>query len=248
MNRSFVLIGLIVVLALNAFTQNGSEPKKAVPEKPASVAGAVTPLEVAMATLAGHGGDKLKKIRSLVMKGSADLTFQGQAVPGAFSTAISGDKYYFEIVTPIQQLKQTFDGRETYSSIPGFSLPPVTSLGFPLLPKVGDPGYVVAALPEGGKKRRGFRITTPEGFYTDFIVDEKTSLIKSYESKWIDGGNRAITTSVEIDEFQTVEGIVVPRKYSQRFDLGPITAYANFKTKEVLVNSTIEDSAFAIPK
>ena len=247
MKRFLVLIGLIAVLSLNAFTQDGSEPKKAIPDKPASVVGAVTPLDLAMATLAGHGGDKLKKMRSLVMKGSADLTFQGQAVLGAFSTAISGDKYYFEIVTAIQQLKQTFDGRETYSSITGFSLPPVTSLGFPLLPRVGDAGYAVSALAGAKKGKKGFRITSPEGFYTDFYVNEKTGQIKGYDSSFESAG-RVVTTSVEIDGYQTVEGIVVPTKYSQRFDLGPITAYANFRTKEVLINSTIEDSAFSIPK
>ena len=91
-------------------------------------------------------------------------------------------------------------------------------------------------------------MTTPEGFYTDFFVNEKTGLLKSYESKWMDDQNRAITTSVEIDEFQTVDGLVVPKKYAQRFDLGPITAYANFNAKTVLINSPIEDTAFSISK
>jgi hypothetical protein len=246
MKNSIGFVLIFTVLAINSFGQNGSTPKQAVPDKTAAAA-ALTPLDMAKATLAAHGGDKLKKMRSLVLKGSATLSFNGQDIPGAFSTAVSGEKYYFEIVTAIQQLKQTFDGVQTSSSIPGISLPPVTSLGFPLLPKVGEAGYIIAALPEGGKKRKGFRITTPEGFYTDFIIDEKTSQIKSYESKWMNE-NRAVTTSVEIDEFQTVDGLIVPKKYSQRFDLGPITAYANFNAKTVLVNSAIEDAAFAISK
>ena len=96
-----------------------------------------------------------------------------------------------QIVSAVQQLKQVYDGKNTYSSIQGFSLPPVTSLGFPLLPRVGDKGYAISAL-DGKKKQRGFRITTPEGFYTDFIVDEKTNQIKGYESAY-DVGGRIVT-------------------------------------------------------
>lgn len=237
---------LLAALAAGALAQTGPAPQTPAPGKTATIPS--DPADLAKATLAAHGGDKLKKLRSFLLKGAADLTFNGQAVPGAFSTAISGDKYYFEITTAIQSLKQTFDGSQTVSSIPGISLPPVTSLGFPLLPKIGDKGYVVSALPESSKKKKGFRLTTPEGFYTDYFINEKNGQIKSYESKWMDESNRAVTTSVEIDEFQTVDGLVVPKKYSQRFDLGPITAYANFNAKTILINSTIEDSAFSVSK
>jgi len=205
------------------------------------------PLTIAKVAVKVHGGEKLSKMRSLLLKGSVDVSAMGQAMPGVFSTAVSGDKYYFEINSPMQNLKQVFDGKETFSSLPGFSLPPVTSLGFPLLPKVGEAGYIISALADGKKKRRGFRVTTPEGFYTDFYVDEKTGQLKGYDSAFEVSG-RVVTTSVEIDEFETIDGLVVPKKYSQRFDLGQITAYANFKTKTIKVNSPIEDSAFSIPK
>jgi|CXWL01.1.fsa_nt_gi hypothetical protein len=246
MKSSIVLFVILLVFSATAFSQNGSGPKQPAPEKPAG-ASATASMDVARATLAAHGGDKLRKLNSLVVKGSVDLNTMGQAMPGAFSTAFSGEKYFFDINSAMQQLKQVYDGRETFSSIAGFSLPPVTSVGFPILSKVGDTSYVVAALPETAKKRKGFRITAPDGFYTDFYVDEKTSQIKGYDSAFEIGG-RVVTTSVDVDEFLTVDGIVVPKKYSQRFDLGPITAYANFKAKEILVNSKIEDSAFAIPK
>ena len=241
---SFVLVTLLFTIA--AAAQPGTMTKGGSADKNTAVVKGDSPLDTAMATLAAHGGDKLKKMRSLVMNGSVDLNIFNQPMPGAFSTAISGEKYYFEI-NSAQSIKQVYDGSQTYSSIPGFSLPPVTSLGFPLLPRVGEKGYVVSALTDLKKKRKGFRITTPEGFYTDFVVDEKTGVIKSYESSY-DVGGRIITTSVEIDECKTVEGVVVPSKYSQRFDLPQMTAYANFKTKDILINSTVEDSAFAIPK
>ena len=246
MSKFFLSTLAIFIVSISVFSQKDNGVNKPVTATAAAVDTAA--MDIAKATLAAHGGEKLKQLKSLVMKGSADLTFMGQALPGAFSTAVSGDKYYFELTSAVQSLKQVYDGRETYSSIEGFALPPVTSLGFPVLQRIGDSGYKVSELGELlRKKKRGFRITTPEGYYTDFFVDEKTSQIKGYESSYEVSG-RAVTTSVEVDEFQTVEGLVVPKKYSQRFDLGQITAYANFKTKDILVNSTMADDAFAIPK
>jgi len=232
--------GLVLLLAVAGLSQTTTAPK---------AAGAETALmDMAKATVAAHGGEKLKQMKTLVMKGSVDLNVSGQTVPAAFSIVFSGEKYYFEVTAPFQQLKQVFDGRVTYSSLQGFSLPPMTSLGFPLLPKVGEAGYSVSAIGDKEKKKRGFRVTTPEGFYTDFYTNEKTNQIKGYDSSFETGGGQVVTTSVEIDEFQTVDGLLVPKKYSQRFDLGPITAYINFKAKEILVNSAISDSVFALPK
>jgi hypothetical protein len=134
-----------------------------------------------------------------------------------------------------------YDGQRTQSA--GFELPPMTSLGFPLLPRIGESGFVVSAVGDAKKKKHGFRVTTPDGFYTDFYTDEKTNQIKSYESSY-DMGGRIATTSVQIDAVQTVEGVVVPTKYSQRFDLGQASAYADFKCKEVLVNTAVPDSYF----
>ena len=244
MKRITAVIALAFLLSFSAGAQTGPEAKQPVADKPAA---ANAPLDLAKAALAAHGGDKLKKIRSLVMKGSVDMSVMGQSMPGAFSTAFSGEKYYFEINSVAQQLKQVYDGRETFSSIQGFSLPPVTTVGFPILARVGDSGFTVSALPETAKKKKGFRITAPDGFYTDFFVDEKTGMVKGYESAFEVGG-RVITTSADIDETQTVEGVIIPKKYSQRFDLGQLVAYANFKAKEILVNSAIEDSAFTLPK
>lgn len=241
--KKYLVLFALAISVTPALAQSG--PVKPV-EKTAALPAASTPADLARAALVAHGGDKLKKLKSFMVKGTVDVSFQGQSLPGGFVTAFNGDKYYFEISTPVQQLKQVYDGKQTESSIQGFTLPPVTSLGFPLLPKLGDAGYTVAALPDA--KRKGFRMTTPEGFYTDFIVNDKTGQIKSYESKWMDDGNRTITTSVEIDEFLTVDGLLVPKKYSQRFDLGPLTAYANFKAKDIKINNPIEDSVFAIGK
>lgn len=241
------IVALIVVSAFATYSQPadaGSKSAKAAAPAPASRA----PMDIAKATLAAHGGEKLKQMKTLVQKGTVDLTVTGQTLPAAFSSVMSGQKYSFEVVSPMQQLKQVYDGNATYSSLQGFSLPPMTSLGFPLLPRIGDAGYVISELGEKNKKRLGFRVTTPEGFYTDFYINEKTGQIKGYDSSFETGGGQLVTTSAEIDEFQTVDGIIVPKKYSQRFNLGTIEAYINFKTKEILVNSPIADSVFTMPK
>ena len=207
------------------------------------------PESAAKAAFQAHGGEKLKTLKTLVVRGSVDVTSSAfnQAIAGGFSTVISGKKYILDIQTPFQSLKQVFDGENTVSSIPGITLPPVTSLGFPMLPRLGDTGFVVSALPEGKKKQKGFRLTAPDGFYTDFFVDEKTNLIKGYESAY-EIGSRKFTTAIEIDKNRVVDGLTIPEKYAQRFDLGGMTAYSSFKAKEILVNSAIDDAVFAAGK
>jgi hypothetical protein len=246
MKKYFCSVTLVAFAAINSFSQDAKLSNMPVVGKPAVVIVDNTPNELAKASLAAHGGDKLKKMKSLVVRGTVDITGAfSQIIPATFALVIAGDRYVFELNNPIQPLKQIFDGKNTYST--GYELPPVTSLGFPLLQKIGETGYVIAALPEAKRKKKGFRVTTPDGFYSDFFVDEKTGQIKGFESSYdVDG--RIVTTSVEIDEFQTVEGVIVPKRYSQRFDLGQMTAYANFKTKDILVNSPIADDVFSIPK
>jgi hypothetical protein len=90
-------------------------------------------------------------------------------------------------------------------------------------------------------------MTAPDGFYTDFYVDEKTKLVKGYESLYEFGG-RSATTSVEIDKYRTVEGVIVPERYAQRFDLGQLTIYGDFKSKDILVNSVVADDVFTLGK
>ncbi|MEP6945704.1 MAG: hypothetical protein ABJA02_07285 [Acidobacteriota bacterium] len=249
MKRSAVTVFLMLLSVCAAFGQ-GPKTIKA-PETPKSEATAAdrSAIERAQATQMAHGGDKLKNLRSLVMRGSVDITTSAmnQAIPSTFVTVIAGDKYNYEINNPFQPLKQVYDGTQTFSSLRGFSLPPITSLGFPLLTKIGVAGYVITSLSDAKKKRSGFRITTPEGYYTDFLTDEKTSQVKGYESSY-DYDGRTITTSVVVDKCLLVDGVLVPERYSQRFDLGQLTAYADFKSKVILVNSTIDNDVFAMPK
>ena len=243
MKRSLEILVVLAAFATMAFSQKAASPPVAA--KPAATA-ASTPLDVAKAAIVAHGGEKFQHMKSLLVMGTVDITGAfSQVIPATFRFITSGDRYMLELNNPISPLKQVFDGKQKYSS--GYELPPMTSLGFPLLPRAGDTGYTVTALPDAKKKKKGFRITTPDGFYTDYFVDDKTGQIKGYESSY-DVNGRTATTSVEIDEFQTVEGVMVPKKYSQRFDLGDLTAYASFNTKQILVNSAIADDVFVVAK
>src|SRR5687768_1193298 len=205
MNRTIGLSLTLSLLTLNSFSQAAQKIPAVTAEKAIAVSTESNPLTTAMSAIKAHGGDNFKQMKSFLVRGTVDVTgTPTYVIPATFMIVISGDKYVFELNNPIQPLKQVFDGKESYSS--GYELPPVTSLGFPVLASVGDKGYTVSAIGVVKKKRNRFRVTTPDGFYTDFIVDDKTGQIKGYESSYdIDG--RIVTTSVEIDEFETVKGV-----------------------------------------
>jgi hypothetical protein len=189
-------------------------------------------------------------MKTLVVSGTADISVGGPSntIPGAFVTIYSGEKYRLEIKNPFRPFSQTFDGENTHSSMGGsFSLPPLNRLGIPLLQKLEEKGFVVAALTDDKKKKKGFRVTSPEGYFTDFFIDEKTGQVKSYSAQYLIG-DQTVTTAVDIDKFREVDGVLIPEKYAQRFELGQITAYGDFKAKEILVNSKVDDGVFAMPK
>ena len=202
--------------------------------------------DLADEVLLAHGGAKYVGMKTLVVRGNVDITASvvNQAIPATFITIFSGEKYRLEIDNPFQPFKQVFDGQQTYSSIErGFTLPPLNRIGMPLLQRLGSEGFEVSDLAE--KKKRGFRLTAPDGYYTDFFISKKTNRVKAYEASYI-VNNREVTTSVEIDKYEEKDGVVIPRKYAQRFDLGQMTVYAEFKAKEILVNTKIEDDVFTL--
>jgi hypothetical protein len=234
----------ILIFSLNISAQDKATADSKEKDRTAAAQTNV-PLETAKLALAAHGGDKFKKMKTLVVRGTADVSGSPTTTfPAGFVTIYAGDRYRLEISNPVQPFKQIYDGRDTFSSIDNFYLPPINRLGLPLLQKIGTEGFTVSALPEKIKKK-GFRITSPEGYYTDFFVDEKTNQIKSYEASY-DYNGRKITTSVEIDKMRDVAGVIVPERYAQRFDLGQLTVYANFKAKEILVDTEVADDVFTM--
>lgn len=253
--KNYAILLLLGIFSINNFAQTEKQKvtvEKVKPAKNEKIVGAIsaaqTPLDLAKATVVVYGGDKFKNMKTLVVRGTADVSGSPTVTfPASFAAIYSGDKYRLEISTPFQPFKQIYDGQNTSSSFDGLSLPPINRLGLPLLQRIDEKDFVVAALPEKYKGKTGFRVTSPEGYYTDFFIDAKTGLIKSYESSY-DFRGRNITTSVEIDRVRDVEGVKIPERYAQRFDTGQLTIYADFKAKEILVNSAIADEIFAIVK
>lgn len=247
-----ITLSLLLICAVGVSAQTDkSDKNKKTPEKdrPAvAVSKTVTPMELAKAALAAHGGDKFKNMKTLIVIGTADVSGSpSMTFPAPFVMTYSGDKYRLEISTPFLQFKQIYDGQQTYSSAGEVSLPPINRLGLPLLPRIEEKDFTVSALPETKKKKTGFRITSPEGFYTDFFVDEKTGEVKGYEASY-EVKDKTVTTAVEIDKLREVEGVKVPEKYAQRFETANLTVYANFKAKDILVNSTVADDVFVMGK
>jgi hypothetical protein len=226
--------------------------KKTVGSQPATAPTTIAPKYEAENALAGlavvaHGGEKLRSMKSLIVRGSADVTASAfnQAMPATFIIVLAKEKYRLEIAHPFMSMKQAYDGVNTITTIQGgFTLPPLTRVGFPLLQMVGQTGFIITPLPETNKKKKGFRMTSPEGLYTDFYLDEKTNQIKGYDSSYEVNG-RVVTTSVEIDKFRVVDGITLPERWVQRFDTEQVTVYADFKAKEMLVNTEVADEVFS---
>ncbi len=250
MNKKISTLLLIMTAALGIFAQKDQPKKTQEADKTEVVKSDNAALEMAKSAIAAHGGEKFKTMKTLVVKGSVDITTSAiaQAIPATFATIFSGDKYRIDLNNPFTPFQQIYNGEQTFSSLRGgFTLPPLNRLGLPLLQKLGEKDFVVSPLTDDKKKKKGFRITSPEGFFTDFYLDDITNQIKSYDSSY-EINNRNITTNVEIDKYKIVEGVVVPERYAQRFDMGEITAYADFKAKEILVNSEVADSIFVIGK
>lgn len=207
-------------------------------------------LELAKKALLAHGGDKFKNLKNIYMKGTADISASPtQTLPAGFVIVYEGEKYSFEIqAPPMFNFKQLYDGQETYSTGGrGISLPPLNRLGFPMLMKIEEKGYTVTALPEKFKKKRGFRVTSPDGYYTDFITDEKTNLVKEYEASYDFNGGQ-VTTSVAIDGYKEFAGVFINEKFSQRLEMGQMSYYSNFKAKEILIDTKLPETTFTMPK
>ncbi|MBK9164951.1 MAG: hypothetical protein IPM21_13800 [Acidobacteria bacterium] len=206
--------------------------------------------ELARLAVEAHGGETFRKLKTLSVIGSVDVTTSQfpQAIPATFVTIFSGDRYRFELNNPFQPIRQANDGTQTTSTIGnGMSLPPINRIGFPVLQRIGETGFVVTAIPENKKKRKGFRVTSPEGYSTDFFLDGKTNEVKSFDSTYLVSG-RTVTTSAEIDKLKLVDGVLVPERYVQRFDLDQFTVYANFKAREIKVNGEVADDVFTVGK
>lgn len=202
-----------------------------------------TPMELARAALAAQGGDKFKNLKSMMLTGSADLFApnSAQSVPGKFAMVTSGDKVRIDIdASPIFKFKQVFDGQQSYSSIPGITMPPASRFGLPVLAKFDQPGYTVSALPDK-KKLRGFRIVDADDNTTDFYLDAANGRVMLYLIPY-----HGYMFGTENSKFREVDGVLIPIGFSQRLESPQGAFFAEYKVKDVKLNQPIADDVFVM--
>ena len=241
-------MALAICTGPNAFAQGDSKAKVVTAGVTAPPAAAITattsPLDLARAALAAQGGEKYKAIKNIILRGSVDLYAPNstQSIPGGFLTVIAGDKLRSEVdARPAISFKQIYDGQQSYSSLPGVDLPPITKLGMGLLLKYDQAGVTVSAIPDK-KKLRGFRIVDSEGHATDFYVDATNGRLMSYNIPY--GGYNFAT---EIKKFKEVEGALIPVNFTQRLEMPQGAFFADYNVKDIKLNSALGDDVFAIP-
>ena len=202
-----------------------------------------TPLELAHAALAAQGGDKFKNLKSMMLIGSADLfpPNSAQSVPGKFVMVTAGDKVRIDIdASPLFKFKQVYDGQQSYSSIPGVTMPPASKFGLPVLAKFDQPGYTVSALPDK-KKLRGFRVVDAEGNTTDFYVDPANARVMTYLIPY-----NGYMFGTENSKFKEVDGVLIPFNFTQRLETPQGAFFAEYKVKDAKLNQPIGDDVFVM--
>ena len=249
--KRFVFTPVAIILFFVA--ASGQEPKPAKSGTTSTPANAIapapaisansTPLELARAALAAQGGDKFKNLKSMMLVGSANLYApnSAQSVPGKFVMVTAGDKVRIDIdASPIFIFKQVYDGQQSYSSIPGVTMPPVSKFGLPVLAKYDQPGYTVSAIPDK-KKLRGFRIVDAEGNTTDFYLDLANARVMQYMIPY-----NGYMFGTENSKLTEVEGVLIPINFTQRLEMPQGAFFAEYKVKDVKLNQPIGDDVFVM--
>jgi hypothetical protein len=204
-----------------------------------------TPLELAKAAFTAQGGEKFRAVQNMMLRGSVSLypPNSPQSIPGAFSIVTASDKLRMEIdARPIIVFKQIYDGQQSYSSMPGVEVPPLSKFGLSVLSKFDQPGYKVSAIPNK-KKLRGFRIADPDDYTTDFYIDPATGRVMEFLLYY-----NGFTFGTANSKFKEVDGVLIPFSFSQRFEMPQGAFFAEYNVKEVKLNQTLGDDAFAIPR
>ena len=244
--KSFALLVCLAVLATSLPAQDAA---KSVPAPAAPAAVVITPestpLDLAKAAFTAQGGEKFRAVQNLMLRGSVSLypPNSPQSIPGSFSIVTAADKLRMEIdARPVIVFKQIYDGQQSYSSMPGVEVPPLSKFGLGVLSKFDQPGYKVTAIPNK-KKLRGFRIADPEGYTTDFYIDATNGRVMEFFLTY-----EGFTFGTANSKFKEVEGVLIPSSFSQRFEMPQGAFFAEYNVKEVKLNQNLGDDAFAIPR
>ena len=254
--KTAILKSLALSICLAGFgttvcAQDHGPAKTAAPAATTATAPAVvitaesTPMDLAKAAFTAQGGEKFRAVQNMALRGSVSLypPARTQSIPGSFSIVTANDKLKIEIdARPVIVFTQIYDGEQSYSSMPGVELPPLSKYGLGALAKFDQPGYKVSTIPNK-KKLRGFRIADPEGYTTDFYIDATNGRVMEFFLTY--GG---LTFGTANDKFKEVEGVLVPTSFSQKFEMPMGAFFAEFSVKEVKINQQLPDDAFAIPR
>jgi hypothetical protein len=239
---------LFGALMLTYFNVHAQESAKASGNGASKGAVAITaetpPLELARIAFEAQGGEKLKAVKNMILRGSVDLYAPNstQSIPGGFIIVTAGDKLRMEVdARPAISFKQIFDGQRSYSSMPGVELPPASKFGIAVLSKFDQPGYSVTAIPDK-KKLRGFRIADAEGNVTDFYIDPTNGRVMSF---LIPYGN--YTFGTEHKKFKEINGVLIPSSFSQRLEMPAGAFFADYNVKDIKLNQEFGDDVFLIP-
>ncbi|HEV8186416.1 MAG TPA: hypothetical protein VGP83_01630 [Pyrinomonadaceae bacterium] len=252
MNRVVLSLAMVVCFGVAVFAQEHA-PAKSAPASngdAATVPAVVitpesTPMELAKAAFIAQGGEKFRAVHNMMLRGSVSLypPNSPQSIPGAFSIVTANDKLRMEIdARPIIVFKQIYDGQQSYSSMPNVEVPPLSKFGLPVLSKFDQTGYKVSNIPNK-KKFRAFRITDPDGYATDFYIDATNGRVMEFFLTY-----NGLTFGTANSKFKEVDGVLVPFSFSQRFEMPQGPFFAEYSVKEVKINQTLGDDAFAIPR
>jgi hypothetical protein len=205
---------------------------------------AMTPVELARAAFAAQGGEKFRHLKNMMLIGTVDLYAPNstQSLTGKFGMIVAGEKLRQDVQSALFSFQLIFDGEQSYSSMRGMTLPPLTKFGIPVLAKFDQPGYTVTALPDR-KKERGFRITDAEGNSTDYYLQAATGRVVRFEIPY----NR-MTYSFEYKGFRELDGVLVPTSFAQKLAAPQGDFVAEFKVKEAKLNQELPADAFKIPE
>lgn len=235
-----VLLGAVIASAQDA--KNGTATPAA--GSSSSISSSSTPMDLAKAALASQGGDKFKNMTSMVLIGSVELYAPNstQSIPGKFVMVTAGDKMLIDIdARPAVSFKNIYNGQQSYSSMPGVNLPPMSKFGLTVLAKYDQPGYAVTALPDKNKKR-AFKITDSDGNGTEFYLDPATGRIVTFLIPF-----NNVLFGTDIKKTKDIDGVVVPTNFTQRLEMPQGAFFAEYNVKDVKLNQPIGDDVFVIP-
>jgi len=242
---SLSFIALMFATAIVVCAQ-GETPAKpaATGSTPVAITASSTPVDLARAALAAHGGDKFKNIKSQVLTGTVNFYAPNvpQPIPGKFSMTTMGDKARFDMdASPMMVFTQIYDGKKLYSSSPAVPLPPPDKFGLNVLGKYDQSGYTVTALPDD-KKLRGFTIADAQGNSTKFYIDAASGRVLRYVFDF--GG---YTFENENKKFKDVEGVLGLAAFTVKIETPQGAFLAEYSVKDIKLNPTLADTVFNIP-